>query len=141
MTFRNDERAQALVFLVALLGFAAAAAVALGSANDRLLGQLRAQRAAESAAEAAGVVVGDRLAEVVDEAKLARREARDALAEVVADTQLRAAATAAAREVAAALGASLEGLEVTRQNIEISVRTEVVRQGARATARVGVRAP
>lgn len=140
MSTSREHGGQALVVLIALLGLAALVVLSLGDANARVFGSLRAQRAAEAAAEAGGVVVSDRLAELREEA-LERRALVNVLALALADDALRLRAEAAAREVLAVLGAELERLVLELRYDEISVRAEVRWQGARAVARVGVRAP
>ncbi len=53
----KDDRGQALVFAVLLLGIAAAALVGLRDAQDRILDTVRDERAGEAAVTAAGQAV------------------------------------------------------------------------------------
>jgi hypothetical protein len=55
----TDDRGQALVFSVLLLGVAAAALVGLRDAQDRILDAVRDERAGEAAVTAAGEAVAD----------------------------------------------------------------------------------
>jgi len=55
----RDERGQALVFSVLLLGLAAAVLVGLRDAQDRILDNVRDERAGEAAVAAAGKAVAD----------------------------------------------------------------------------------
>lgn len=140
---RPDERGQSLALLIALLGLGALVVVALGDADLRLLGGLRALRAAEAAAEAAGSVVADRLAELDgrdrDEQTHSGEGGGDPIAIALADRELPSRAEAAAREVLAALGAELVRVTLARRADELSVRAQVSLEGRQGTARVGVR--
>ena len=57
----SDDRGQALVFAVLMLGLAAAVLVGLRDAQDRILGAVRDDRAGEAAVTAAGAAVADLL--------------------------------------------------------------------------------
>jgi hypothetical protein len=136
----REDRGQALVVLVALLGFAALVVTSLSAADTRLLGRLRALRAAEAAAEAAGAAVADALVELRDD-DLAQRRQRDVIDVALADPLLRGHAVLATRPVLDALGAELSSLSLARRVDELSVRAEVRLGGVSGTARVGVRPP
>ena len=136
----RDERGQALVVLVALLGVAALVVASLADANARLLERLRALHAAEAAAEAAGGAVAEALVELRDE-DLATRRDRDDIAAALADPTLEARASLTARPVLEALSAELSALVLARRVDELSVRAEVRLGASRGLARVGVRAP
>lgn len=133
------DRGQALVVIVAILGLVAVVVASLGEANARIAGAVRAQRGAEAAAEAAGAVVADRLAEWPALFSYPSSENRDPFESLLEDPALLARAEEAAREVAAANGGALERIALERRADELSVRVEVVRNGVRAVARVGVR--
>lgn len=140
----SRDDGQALVVLVALLGFAALVIVSLTDASARVLAQVQAQRAAEGAAESGGVVVSDWLfanADDCGEDKPRRCGGADLVARAVADENLRRRAEVAARQVLARLGGELDDLVFERRVDEASVRVRVRRAGASAIARVGVRAP
>jgi Tfp pilus assembly protein PilX len=55
----NDDRGQALVLAVLVLGIAAATIVGLRAAQDRILSDARERRAGEAAVEAAGAALAD----------------------------------------------------------------------------------
>ncbi len=123
-----------------MLGLATLVVVALGDADQRLLGGLRAQRAAEAAAEAGGAVVADRLLELHGEEVDERRRA-DVIGLALADSAIAPRAESAAREVLAPLRGELLRLSLERKVDELSVRAEVRVGGETRTARVGVRLP
>lgn len=132
---------QALVVVVALLGFAALVVLSLSDADDRIVAKLRAERAAEAAAEAGGAVVADRLVELAAIDDGDRPARMDVIAAALSEPELPALAAVAANEVLARLGASYEQLTLERRVDEVSVKVRVRRDGVVATARVGVRAP
>ena len=132
---------QALVVVVALLGFAALVVLSLSDAEDRIVAKLRAERAAEAAAEAGGAVVADRLVELAAIDDGDRPARMDVIAAALSEPELPALAAVAANEVLARLGASYEQLTLERRVDEVSVKVRVRRDGVVATARVGVRAP
>lgn len=136
----RDDRGQALVLILALLGLAALALAALAEADGRLLTRLRARHAAEAAAESAGTIVADRLLELFEESLLTRRDA-DALAVALSEPILARRAETAARDALAALGADLIRIALERRADEVSVRAEVRLDGVTGIARVGVRPP
>jgi hypothetical protein len=55
----RDERGQALVFAVLMVGLAAAVMIGLRDAQERILGGVRDARAGEAAVTAAGTAVSD----------------------------------------------------------------------------------
>ena len=59
MVALSDERGQALVIVVLLLGIAAASVVGLRAAQDRVVAAAREQRAGEAAVEAAAASLAD----------------------------------------------------------------------------------
>ena len=136
----RDDRGQALVMLVAVLGFAALVVASLAATDHRLLLELRALRAAEGAAEAAGAAVADALVEIRADDRAAHRE-RDAIDVALADPALETRARVAAGAVTDALGARLGAIELGRRIDELSVRVSVGLGERGGTARVGVRAP
>ncbi len=131
----GSRSGQALLALIALLGLAALVIVSLAEADWRVLAHVRAQRAAEAAAEAAGVVVADYLTWPRG------RGGADVIETAVSDRELAARAEESARRVLAAMDGALERVRLERRVDEVSVRAEIVRDGVRAVARVGVRAP
>lgn len=135
------DAGQALVVVVALLGFAALVVLSLSGAEDRIVATLRAQHAAEAAAEAGGAVVADRLVQLAASEEGDHPARADVIAAALREPELPSLAAVAASEVLVRLGASYEQLTLERRVDEISVKVRVRRDGVAATARVGVRAP
>lgn len=131
---RSADRGQSLIVVVAILGLAALVVTLLREADERIVENVRAQRAAEAAAEAAGGVIADYIADL-----LARDAGVDPVDAALEDQPLAIRAETAARETAAANGSALERLFLERRADEVSVRVQIARQGVHAIARVGVR--
>ncbi|HEV8535818.1 MAG TPA: hypothetical protein VGR87_08880 [Candidatus Limnocylindria bacterium] len=109
----RDERGQALVVLVLLLGLASVVVIGLRTAQDRLFAVTHVHRAGEAAVEAAAQSVADAYA--------ARR--RPDVNGLVADPRVVEEARAAADALARENGAASPGdLEVTCSGGKIQVR-------------------
>ena len=111
----RDERGQALVIVVLVLGIAAVALVGLRAGQERIVTAARVQRAGEAAVEAAAASLAD--AYVADAAAARARGSPRSTADVwrvVADPLVIEAARSAAADAARAnLAGPSESLELT----------------------------
>jgi len=101
----SDERGQALVIVVLLLGIAAASVVGLRAAQDRVVAAAREQRAGEAAVEAAAASLADAYVAQVAAAGARAPEAPRSTPDVprlLADPRVVQAARSAADDVARA---------------------------------------
>lgn len=117
---KQDDRGQALVVAVLLLGISAAAVVGLTHAQSRLLAAAHELRAGEAAVAAAGTFVAGRAFEL--HRSLGRLPDPDEVAEFVAAPELAEGAGAAATEMARLHGtADPSGVEIRSFGTEIEV--------------------
>ena len=94
----TDDRGQALVFAVLILGLAAAALIGLRDVQERILDAVRDDRAGEAAAAAAGMVVSDAM--FAGTARAGDHLSQEATAGLASDEDLTAAARSAAAQIA-----------------------------------------
>ena len=127
MVALSDERGQALVIVVLLLGIAAASVVGLRAAQDRIVAAAREQRAGEAAVEAAAASLADayvaQVAAAGTRAPESPRSTPDLLPRLVADPRVIQAARMAADDVARANDARpTDSLEATCSERRVEAR-------------------
>lgn len=120
----RDERGQALVLAVLLMGIAAAAVAGLAVASGAVLERARDGRSGEAAVSAAGAAVGDILR--AREAALGRALTPDDLARIAAEPATLAAARSAAARLSREHGrADPDDVRIGAFRYEIEVRVTV----------------
>jgi hypothetical protein len=122
----SGDRGQALVLTAAILGVAAVAIVGVRGASERLLDDVRDQRAGEAAAAAAGAAVADLI--VARAADLGRDMGRDEVALFVTEPAVQERARAAADGIARLHGRS-EPAELRVLAIGLEVEVHVTLAG------------
>ena len=122
----SDERGQALVFVVLLIGVAAASVTAIRAAQDMLVENAHVHRAGEAAVEAAAAAVAD--------AYVARGDlSPKGVRALVADVDVVHRARTAANELAHANGAApIESLALSCDDGRIEAHLELRRYPHRA---------
>ena len=127
----TDDHGQALVFAVLLLGLAAAVIVGLLNVQQRILSDVRDQRAGEAAVAAAGRVVSDAL--FARTARGTKHLTQDATARLAADADVVDQARVAAASIARENGRS-EPTEVTVHAYGYEIEVHLTLAGRRHIA-------